>query len=46
MDATQRFSTKADIYAAHRWDYAPSAIDALIEATLLFGDKITNKINM
>jgi len=33
MDATQLFSSKATLYAAHRWDYAPAAIDALIETT-------------
>lgn len=33
MDNTQRFTTKADVYAAHRWDYALQAIEALITLT-------------
>ena len=26
-DYSQAFGAKADIYAQHRWDYAPEAID-------------------
>jgi SAM-dependent methyltransferase len=33
MDNTQRFTTKAGVYAAHRWDYAPQAIETLITMT-------------
>jgi len=33
MDPTQRFSTKAQVYARYRQDFAPEAIAALVTAT-------------
>jgi SAM-dependent methyltransferase len=30
MDHTRRFTTKADVYARNRWDFAPEAIDAML----------------
>lgn len=33
MDATEVFGGKATLYARYRWDYAPQAIDTLLEVT-------------
>lgn len=30
INSVQRFSTKAKLYARHRWEYAPASIDALV----------------
>ena len=35
MDTTTVYSTKALTYARHRWDYAPQAIQAILDATQL-----------
>ncbi|MBK8047204.1 MAG: class I SAM-dependent methyltransferase [Anaerolineales bacterium] len=33
MDNTNRFTTKAAVYAQHRWDFAPEAIDVMLEVS-------------
>ncbi|MFN2230805.1 MAG: class I SAM-dependent methyltransferase [Anaerolineae bacterium] len=37
MDPTRVFSTKAALYARYRWDYAPLAIQTIVEATGISG---------
>lgn len=37
-ETVQRFSTKAHLYARYRWEYAPEAIDALVEIAGLHPD--------
>ena len=33
MDTTEVFSSKAEKYAKYRWDYAPQAIQTILEVT-------------
>lgn len=33
MNTVERFTAKTDFYAAYRWDYEPTVIDALMEIT-------------
>lgn len=40
MNATQVFSTKAEKYARYRWDYAPAAVQALLDITGLGPDMV------
>jgi SAM-dependent methyltransferase len=37
MDATHIFTTKAALYARYRWDYAPSAVQTILEVTGISG---------
>ena len=44
MDATNRFSAKADVYDAFRWTYDPAALDALCEQADLSGREVVADI--
>ncbi len=44
MDACSRYSSKAEIYARYRWDYAYEAIQAIFNATSISTDSVVADI--